>query len=133
MAYPDGKYFKLPEFGKPDVDRVNRRGDFGLTADRIAYMLVASSARWKGVALMIAATICSDGDSDPWRPATPQSDYAEKRNSTLTRPVYMIEDSVHHFDEVRSPSSLHLMHKVCADYQEMIAISERLVRPLKRT
>jgi len=48
----------------------------------------------------------SDGDSDPWRPATPQSDYALKRKSSLNKPVIMIKDAVHHFDEngLKDPS-----------------------------
>lgn len=36
QAFPDGKYHIVPEY--PDVDSVNSRGDFALTADRLAYM-----------------------------------------------------------------------------------------------
>jgi hypothetical protein len=58
-----------------------------------------------------------DGDSDPWRPATPQSDYAVKRKSSLNKPVYMIEDAVHHFDEnglldsAMEPKRIRAIHK----------------------
>ncbi|GHJ84782.1 hypothetical protein NliqN6_1184 [Naganishia liquefaciens] len=76
-AFPPGEHFSL-HVGGPDVERVNRRGSFGIAADRLAFI---------------------DGDSDPWRPATPQSDYAVKRNDTLLRPVKLIPDAVHHFDE----------------------------------
>ncbi|KAJ9091424.1 hypothetical protein QFC21_007214 [Naganishia friedmannii] len=76
-AFPPGKLFQLPADG-PDVARVNARGDFAIAKDRLAFI---------------------DGDSDPWRPATPQSDYALKRNDTLLRPVKLIPDAVHHFDE----------------------------------
>ncbi|KAI5450429.1 Serine carboxypeptidase S28 [Naganishia albida] len=76
-AFPPGKRFRLSPDG-PDVDRVNKRGGFDLAADRLAFI---------------------DGDSDPWRPATPQSDYAVKRNDTLLRPVKLIPNAVHHFDE----------------------------------
>lgn len=31
-----------------------------------------------------------DGDSDPWRPATPQSDHAKKREDSILRPVKLI-------------------------------------------
>ena len=39
------------------------------------------------------------GAADPWRPVTPQSDHAIKRNSTALRPVILIPDAVHHYDE----------------------------------
>ena len=44
QAYPPGKHFTVPQW--PDVEEVNRRGDFGLEFSRLAYI---------------------DGDRDPWR------------------------------------------------------------------
>jgi len=44
QAYPPGKHFTVPQW--PDVDEVNRRGDFALEYSRLAYI---------------------DGDRDPWR------------------------------------------------------------------
>lgn len=45
QAYPPGKHFTVPEW--PDVEEVNRRGDFEIQSDRLAFI---------------------DGDRDPWRP-----------------------------------------------------------------
>ena len=44
QAYPPGKHFTVPQW--PDVEEVNRRGDFALEYSRLAYI---------------------DGDRDPWR------------------------------------------------------------------
>lgn len=44
QAYPPGKHFTVPRW--PDVDEVNRRGDFATEYSRLAYI---------------------DGDRDPWR------------------------------------------------------------------
>ncbi len=86
MAFPSSDAFTVPEW--PDVESVNARGDFDLAYPRLAFI---------------------DGDSDPWRPAvrpqsreragsfadalwqTPQSDYAIKRNDTLSMPVKLIK------------------------------------------
>ncbi|WVN88054.1 uncharacterized protein L203_103253 [Cryptococcus depauperatus CBS 7841] len=76
QAFPPGNYFSVPP--QPDVDEVNRRGDYGIKIDRLAFI---------------------DGDRDPWRPMTPQSDTAERRESTIQRPVHIIFDGVHHYDE----------------------------------
>ena len=84
QAYPPGRHFSVPAV--PDVDEVNRRGDYALEADRLAYI---------------------DGDRDPWRycvsaarccsstiemliEQTPQSDIAPARNSTVNKPLYII-------------------------------------------
>ncbi|KAH9813868.1 extracellular serine carboxypeptidase [Melampsora americana] len=40
-----------------------------------------------------------DGRHDPWLYATPHSPLAKPRKSTLTRPFYLIENGVHHYDE----------------------------------
>ncbi|ORY33065.1 serine carboxypeptidase S28-domain-containing protein [Naematelia encephala] len=76
QAYPPGKYFTVPEW--PDVEEINRRGDYGIAMDRLAFI---------------------DGDRDPWRPMTPGADIAPKRTSTVKRPVHIIFDGVHHYDE----------------------------------
>lgn len=45
QAFPPGRHFVVPEW--PDVEEVNRRGDYAIQADRLAFI---------------------DGDRDPWRP-----------------------------------------------------------------
>jgi hypothetical protein len=62
------------------VTAVNALGDFGIAADRLAFI---------------------DGSVDPWKPATPHSRYALQRNHTRLRPFLEIEGGVHHWDEVR--------------------------------
>ncbi|WVW79480.1 hypothetical protein I302_101449 [Kwoniella bestiolae CBS 10118] len=76
QAFPPGKHFSVPEW--PDVEEVNRRGDYEIEYDRLAFI---------------------DGDRDPWRPMTPQSDWAPRRKSSVNRPVHLIFDGVHHYDE----------------------------------
>jgi hypothetical protein len=44
QAYLPGEHFTVPEW--PDVEEVNRRGDYAIEADRLAFI---------------------DGDRDPWR------------------------------------------------------------------
>jgi len=62
----------------PDVDIVNDLGDFDIAADRLAFI---------------------DGQIDPWRPATPHSAYADKRDDTILQPFKLIPGGVHHWDE----------------------------------
>ncbi|WWD21383.1 hypothetical protein CI109_105868 [Kwoniella shandongensis] len=76
QAYPPGKYFTVPAI--PDVEEINARGDYAIEADRLAFI---------------------DGDRDPWRPVTPNSDVAPRRNSSVNKPVHIIFDGVHHYDE----------------------------------
>ncbi|WVR08970.1 hypothetical protein IAU60_006029 [Kwoniella sp. DSM 27419] len=76
QGFLPGKHFQMPEW--PDVEEVNQRGDYGIEYDRLAFI---------------------DGDRDPWRPMTPQSDWAPKRNSSVNKPVHLIFDGVHHYDE----------------------------------
>lgn len=76
QAYPSGKHFSVPEW--PDVEEVNRRGDYAIQSDRLAFI---------------------DGDRDPWRTMTPQADWAPKRQSTSSRPRHIIPDAIHHYDE----------------------------------
>jgi len=60
------------------VSIVNDLGDFEIAANRLAFI---------------------DGEVDPWRPATPHSQYAAPRNDTLERPFKLIPNAVHHYDE----------------------------------
>ena len=57
----------VPE--QPNVTSVNVFGDFGLAADRLAFV---------------------DGSIDPWRPCTPHSRYAPPRDDTNLRPFKLI-------------------------------------------
>ncbi|KZT44433.1 peptidase S28 [Sistotremastrum suecicum HHB10207 ss-3] len=75
-AFPDGKDMSIPTW--PNVTSVNSLGDFDLAADKLAFI---------------------DGDIDPWRPATPHSDYAHDRRDTIQRPFKLIPNAVHHYDE----------------------------------
>ncbi|RXK38184.1 hypothetical protein M231_04558 [Tremella mesenterica] len=76
QAFPPGDYYQVPQW--PDVESVNRRGDYGIRADRLAFI---------------------DGDRDPWRPVTPQSDSAPTRVPTVNEPRRIIYNAVHHYDE----------------------------------
>ncbi|KAI0742186.1 peptidase S28 [Irpex lacteus] len=76
QAFPPGKHFTVPEW--PNITVVNELGGFDLTADKLAFI---------------------DGEVDPWRPATPHSDYANDRPDTLARPFKVIPGGVHHWDE----------------------------------
>jgi hypothetical protein len=100
QAFLPGKHFTVPEW--PDVEEVNRRGDYAIEADRLAFI---------------------DGDRDPWRPMvscayitcqltrqTPQSDVAPKRTSSINKPVHLIHDAIHHYDEVRVSNMLVANH-----------------------
>ncbi|KAJ7160080.1 serine carboxypeptidase S28-domain-containing protein [Mycena filopes] len=76
QAFKPGKHFAVPQL--PNVTVVNALGDFGIAADRLAII---------------------DGEVDPWRPATPHSDYAYDREDTVLRPFKLIPGGVHHYDE----------------------------------
>ncbi|KAG9098271.1 hypothetical protein FS749_004258 [Ceratobasidium sp. UAMH 11750] len=76
QAFPAGAHFSVPAW--PNVSVVNSLGDYGLAADRLAFI---------------------DGDEDPWLPATPHSPHAEGRGDTLVRPFKLIRTGVHHHDE----------------------------------
>ncbi|KAF8586289.1 peptidase S28 [Ramaria rubella] len=76
LAFPPGEHFIVPSW--PNVTAVNALGDFDIAADRLAFV---------------------DGEIDPWRPATPHSDYASPRNDTILRPFKLIPGGVHHWDE----------------------------------
>ncbi|WOO84920.1 putative extracellular serine carboxypeptidase [Vanrija pseudolonga] len=76
QAYPPGKHFTVPEW--PNVADVNDRGDYDIEYSRLAFI---------------------DGDRDPWRTMTPQADWARKRKSSVDKPVHLIFDAIHHYDE----------------------------------
>ncbi|GJJ09250.1 hypothetical protein Clacol_003472 [Clathrus columnatus] len=78
QAYPPGKFFQVPE--EPDVESVNKYGGLNIAADRLAII---------------------GGEFDPWRPATPESSYANlrPREDTILRPFKLIPGAVHHWDE----------------------------------
>ncbi|KAJ7080507.1 serine carboxypeptidase S28-domain-containing protein [Mycena epipterygia] len=76
QAFHPGKHFSVPAL--PNVTAVNVLGDFDIAADRLAII---------------------DGEVDPWRPATPHSDYAFDRKDTTLRPFKLIPGGVHHYDE----------------------------------
>ncbi|KAF7314636.1 hypothetical protein MKEN_00937300 [Mycena kentingensis (nom. inval.)] len=76
QAFPPGKHFTVPTM--PNVTVVNELGDFDIKADRLAII---------------------DGEIDPWRPATPHSDYAFDREDTILQPFKLIPGGVHHWDE----------------------------------
>ncbi|KAK0441668.1 serine carboxypeptidase S28-domain-containing protein, partial [Armillaria borealis] len=76
QAYAPGKYFTVPPL--PNVTAVNVLGGFDIAADRLAII---------------------DGEVDPWRPATPHSQYAMDRDDTVLRPFKLIPHAVHHYDE----------------------------------
>lgn len=58
-----------------DVNRVNKYGGFDIEYERLAFI---------------------DGEVDPWRPATPHSELARPRKSTLEKPFILIEGAGHH-------------------------------------
>ncbi|AAW43974.1 conserved hypothetical protein [Cryptococcus deneoformans JEC21] len=78
LAFPPGEHFSIPS--EPDVEEVNRRGDYAIEADRLAFV---------------------DGDRDPWRPMTPQRNgtRGKKGGMDMNKPGWIIYDGVHHYDE----------------------------------
>ncbi|QRW17932.1 Serine carboxypeptidase S28 [Rhizoctonia solani] len=76
QAFPPGEHISVPDW--PNVTAVNALGDYGLSADRLAFI---------------------DGDEDPWLPATPHSPHAPERADTVLRPFKLIRTGVHHHDE----------------------------------
>lgn len=61
-----------------NVSNINKYGEFDITYPRLAFI---------------------DGEWDPWRAAGVQALTQPKRNSTISRPVILIDDAVHHWDE----------------------------------
>ncbi|EGC49684.1 extracelular serine carboxypeptidase [Histoplasma capsulatum var. duboisii H88] len=82
-----------------DVNRVNKYGGFDIEYERLAFI---------------------DGEVDPWRPATPHSEMARPRKSTLEKPFILIEGAGHHWDEngmLANESTPMLPPKAVADAQ----------------
>jgi hypothetical protein len=77
VAFPPGKHASVPFM--PNVTAVNALGDFDIAEDRLAII---------------------DGEVDPWKPATPHSQYAVDREHSRLRPFLEIQGGVHHWDEV---------------------------------
>ncbi|CAE6535758.1 unnamed protein product [Rhizoctonia solani] len=97
QAFPPGTHIAVPEW--PNVTVVNALGDYGLAADRLAYI---------------------DGDEDPWLPATPHSPHAPERDDTLVRPFKLIRTGVHHHDENGvEPRSMEPAHIQAIHRQEI--------------
>lgn len=69
LAFPPGEHFSIPS--EPDVEEVNRRGDYAIEADRLAFV---------------------DGDRDPWRPMTPQRNgtRGKKGGMDMNKPGWII-------------------------------------------
>ncbi|KDQ15895.1 hypothetical protein BOTBODRAFT_54372 [Botryobasidium botryosum FD-172 SS1] len=91
QAFPAGKEISVPAW--PNVTAVNALGDFGLAADRLAFV---------------------DGSDDPWMPATPHSWHAPQRTDTRARPFKLIPGGVHHHDEngrADEPAHIRAIHR----------------------
>ncbi|KAJ6584032.1 serine carboxypeptidase S28-domain-containing protein [Mycena vulgaris] len=97
QAFPPGKHFTVPSL--PNVTVVNVLGDFDIAADRLAII---------------------DGEVDPWRPATPHSDYAYDREDTILRPFKVIPGGVHHYDEWGLPDLADEPPHIRKIHEEMI-------------
>ncbi|KDQ62701.1 hypothetical protein JAAARDRAFT_121424 [Jaapia argillacea MUCL 33604] len=98
QAYPPGEHFVVPLM--PNVTIVNELGDFDIAADRLAII---------------------DGEVDPWRPATPHSEYASDREDTLLRPFKLIPNAVHHYDEYGLADIQNEPAEILKIHEEMIA------------
>ncbi|CAE6415647.1 unnamed protein product [Rhizoctonia solani] len=94
QAFPPGTHIVVPEW--PNVTVVNALGDYGLAADRLAFI---------------------DGDEDPWLPATPHSPHAPERGDTTARPFKLIRTGVHHHDQngvephSKEPGQIQAIHR----------------------
>lgn len=99
QAFPPGEHFTVPRW--PDVHETNSRGSYYIAADRLAFI---------------------DGEIDPWRPVTPNSDVAPRRNSTTERPIHIIPRGVHHYDEnglkdhSQEPPEIRWVHDFMVDF-----------------
>lgn len=96
-GFPAGQHHTMPE--RPNIDEVNRLGNFHLAVDRLAFV---------------------DGQYDPWRPATVHSEefaYGGNRADTVERPFKLIPDCWHHCDENgvkderKTPERVRLIHE----------------------
>lgn len=83
QAFPAGLHFAVPAW--PNVTVVNELGDYGLAADRLAFI------DGDGGCHDPIGVVRADGASeDPWLPATPHSPHAAARDDTLLRPFKLI-------------------------------------------
>ncbi|SAM70655.1 uncharacterized protein UBRO_00459 [Ustilago bromivora] len=96
-GFPAGQHLTMRE--RPDIDEVNRLGNFNLSVDRLAFV---------------------DGQYDPWRPATVHSEEFASggaRADTIQRPFKLIPDCWHHCDEnglkddKKTPERVRLIHE----------------------
>jgi len=110
QAFPPGKYITVPAL--PNITAVNALGDFGIAADRLAFI---------------------DGEVDPWRPDTPQSDDAKKRADTILRPFKLIPHAVHHWDENGLPNILNEPPSIRQIHGEMIQFVTEWLKDWKNT
>jgi len=97
QAFPPGEHFSVPAL--PNITAVNALGDFDIAADRLAII---------------------DGEVDPWRPETPHSDEADKREDTILRPFKIIPNGVHHYDEYGLKNILDEPPEIRKIHAEMI-------------
>ncbi|KAG8732801.1 hypothetical protein FRC11_010926 [Ceratobasidium sp. 423] len=101
QAFPPGEHVTVPEW--PNVTVVNALGDYGLAADRLAFI---------------------DGDEDPWLPATPHSPHAPEREDSILRPFKLIRTGVHHHDEYgvephnKEPAHIQTIHRQEIEFVE---------------
>jgi hypothetical protein len=110
QAFPPGKYFAIPNM--PNITVVNSLGDFGIAADRLAII---------------------DGEVDPWRPATPHSEYADDREDTVLRPFKLIPNGVHHYDEYGLPNIYDEPEEILQIHKEMISFVQDWLEDAKKT
>ncbi|CAO1616575.1 unnamed protein product [Sympodiomycopsis kandeliae] len=78
-GFPPGKHNSIPK--RPDVDSVNKLGNFKIEVDRLAYI---------------------DGQYDPWKEMTVHSETFNNggiRSNTLNKPFWIIPNGTHHWDE----------------------------------
>ena len=132
QAFPPGKYFQVPAL--PNVTAVNALGSFGIAADRLAFI------DGEGKVLFYYSYAIFSSFSklvDPWRPNTPHSEYAPKREDTILRPFKLIPsksrpklgarlltlntiDAVHHYDEYGLRNMSQEPTEILQIHEEMI-------------
>ncbi|KAI0041435.1 peptidase S28 [Auriscalpium vulgare] len=110
QAFPPGKFFTVPQL--PNVTAVNALGDFDIAADRLAFI---------------------DGEVDPWRPYTPNSQYyASPRPDTVLRPFKVIPGGVHHWDENGLAKSTAEPQEIRAIHKEMVSFVRAWLKDFRK-
>ncbi|KAG7088068.1 hypothetical protein E1B28_012099 [Marasmius oreades] len=110
QAYLPGQHFKVPKL--PDIESVNKLGDFAIAADRLAII---------------------DGEDDPWRPDCPHSQYyAKDRPDTILRPFKLIPGAVHHWDENGLANINDEPPEILKIHQETIAFVKEWLKDFKK-